>query len=151
MLCVYKFNFNKSSFDLIDDYDRLSDIDKEKIAEMEAEAFIDYEEDGNYSFFIITEPTEIKKYKNVLDENLIFYKVKDVSSEILKGDLKVEDYISDDNIISFNSLKYSFFIDDLNDWIYNNLDIDTILDRISSIGMKSLTKVEKEFLKNYNL
>jgi len=151
MLCVYKFNFTKSPFDLNDDYDRLSDIDKEKIADMEAESFIDYEEDNNYSFFIIAEPTEIKKYTNVLDENLISYRMKDVSSEILNGTFKVEDYISDKSIISFNSLKYSFFIDDLNEWIYNNLDIDTILDRISSVGMKSLTNIEKEFLKNYNL
>lgn len=150
MLSVYKFNFSKSPFDLNDDYDRLSDIDKEKIAEMDAEAFIDYEEKGNYAFFIIAEPTEVKKYTDVLDENLVYYKIKNVSDDILKGKFIVENYISD-STISFNSMKYSFFIDDLNEWIYNNLDIDTILDRISSVGMESLTKVEKEFLKNYNL
>ena len=38
----------------------------------------------------------------------------------------------------------SFFVDDLNDWIYNNLDIDTILDRINLVGIDSLTKIEKE-------
>ena len=150
MLCVYKFNFSKSPFDLNDDYDRLSDIDKEKIAEMDAEAFIDYEENEKYAFFIIAEPTEVKKYTDVLDENLVWYDVKNVSDEILKGSFKVEDYISEVTV-SFNSMKYSFFIDDLNEWIYNNLDIDTILDRISSVGMDSLTKVEKQFLENYNL
>jgi hypothetical protein len=150
MLCVYKFNFSKSPFDLNDDYDRLSDIDKEKIAEIDAEAFIDFEENEKYAFFIITEPTEVKKYTDVLDENLVWYDIKNVSDEILKGSFKVEDYISE-MTISFNSMKYSFFIDDLNDWIYNNLDIDTILDRISSFGIDSLTKVEKKFLENYNL
>ena len=150
MLCVFKFNFSKSPFDLNDDYDRLSDIDKEKIAEMDAEGFIDYEENEKYAFFIIAEPTEVKKYTDVLDENLVWYDVKNVSDEILKGSFKVEDYISDVTV-SFNSMKYSFFIDDLNEWIYNNLDIDTILDRISSVGMDSLTKVEKQFLENYNL
>lgn len=150
MLCVFKFNFSKSPFDLNDDYDRLSDIDKEKIAEMDAEAFIDYEENEKYAFFIIAEPTEVKKYTDVLDENLVWYDVKNVSDEILKGSFKVEDYISEVTV-SFNSMKYSFFIDDLNEWIYNNLDIDTILDRISSVGMDSLTKVEKQFLENYNL
>lgn len=150
MLCVYKFNFSKSPFDLNDDYDRLSDIDKEKIAEIDAEAFIDFEENEKYAFFIITEPTEVKKYTDVLDENLVWYDVKNVSEEILNGSFKVEDYISE-MTISFNSMKYSFFIDDLNDWIYNNLDIDTILDRISSFGIDSLTKVEKKFLENYNL
>lgn len=150
MLCVFKFNFSKSPFDLNDDYDRLSDIDKEKIAEMDAESFIDYEENEKYAFFIIAEPTEVKKYTDVLDENLVWYDVKNVSDEILKGSFKVEDYISEVTV-SFNSMKYSFFIDDLNEWIYNNLDIDTILDRISSVGMDSLTKVEKQFLENYNL
>jgi len=150
MLCVFKFNFSKSPFDLNDDYDRLSDIDKEKIAEMDAEAFIDYEENEKYAFFIIAEPTEVKKYTDVLDENLVWYDVKNISDEILKGSFKVEDYISEVTV-SFNSMKYSFFIDDLNEWIYNNLDIDTILDRISSVGMDSLTKVEKQFLENYNL
>lgn len=150
MLCVFKFNFSKSPFDLNDDYDRLSDIDKEKIAEMDAEGFIDYEENEKYAFFIIAEPTEVKKYTDVLDENLVWYDVKNVSDEILKGSFKVEDYISEVTV-SFNSMKYSFFIDDLNEWIYNNLDIDTILDRISSVGMDSLTKVEKQFLENYNL
>ena len=49
-----------------------------------------------------------------------------------------------------NSLKYSFFIDDLNDWISINLDIDTVLDRISEVGIDNLSLVEKKFLKNYN-
>lgn len=150
MLCVYKFNFLKSAFDLNDDYERLSDIDKEKIADMEADSFFEYEEDGNYAFFIIAEPTEVKKYKNILDENLVLYNVKDISQDILKNNFNLESFILP-KTDTFNSLRYKFFIDDLNDWIYNNLDIDTILDRISSVGMKSLTEVEKEFLKNYNL
>ena len=40
-------------------------------------------------------------------------------------------------------------MDDLDEWIYDNLDIDIVLDRISDVGMESLKKVEKEFLKNY--
>ena len=58
----------------------------------------------------------------------------------------------ENKVESINSTKYSFFVDDLDDWIYNNLDIDTILDRISQVGLDSLTKIEKEFLNNnYNL
>jgi hypothetical protein len=49
-----------------------------------------------------------------------------------------------------NSIKWSFFIDDLNEWIINNLDIDIVLDRISEVGIDSLTEIEKEFLKTYN-
>ena len=46
MYCVYKIKFTKSPFDLNEDYDRLSDIDKEKIADMNADSFFDYEEDN---------------------------------------------------------------------------------------------------------
>ena len=73
MLSVFKFNFTKSPFDLNEDYDRLSDIDKETIADMDADSFIDYEENDNYAFFLIAEPTEVEKYTKVLDENLIDY------------------------------------------------------------------------------
>ena len=149
MLQVFKFNFTKSAFDLNDDYDRLSDIDKERIADMEADSFIEYEEDDKYAFFIIAEPTEIKKYTSILDENLVYYNVENVSQDVLKNKINIESYISTE-IRSFNNIKYQFFIDDLNEWIYKNLDIDIVLDRISSVGIKSLTKIEKEFLDNYN-
>ena len=131
-----------------DDYDRLSDIEKEKISDMEADAFFDMDEDNKYTFFIIVKPMELKAYLSVLNENFIPYDINDVSDDILRGKLDVESQITQVNPL--NSLRYSFFLDDLNDWLYENLEIDIILDRISSIGIDSLRKVEKEFLNNYN-
>jgi hypothetical protein len=131
-----------------DDYDRLSDIEKEKISDMEADAFFDMDEDDKYTFFIIVKPMELKAYLSVLNENFIPYDINDVSDDILRGNLDVEAEITQVNPL--NSLRYSYFVDDLNDWLYENLDIDIILDRISSIGIDSLRKVEKEFLNNYN-
>ena len=46
--------------------------------------------------------------------------------------------------------EYDFFMDDLESWIYDNLEIDIVLDRITEVGMDSLKDVEKNFLKNYN-
>jgi hypothetical protein len=145
---VYKLKFSKPSYQLNDDYDRLSDIEKEKISDMEADAFFDMDEDDKYTFFIIVKPMELKAYLGVLNENFIPYDMNDVSDDILRGNLDVEAEITQVNPL--NSLRYSFFVDDLNDWLYENLDIDIILDRISSIGIDSLRKVEKEFLNNYN-
>jgi hypothetical protein len=145
---VYKLKFSKPSYQLNDDYDRLSDIEKEKISDMEADAFFDMDEDDKYTFFIIVKPMELKAYLSVLNENFIPYDINDVSDDILRGNLDVEAEITQVNPL--NSLRYSFFLDDLNDWLYENLDIDIILDRISSIGIDSLRKVEKEFLNNYN-
>jgi hypothetical protein len=146
MYCIFKIKFTKSSFDLNEDYDRLSDIDKEKIASMEADSFFDYEEDGVYTFFTIAEPIEVKRYLGVLSENLVRYELTD-----LKGNFDMNLEVGP-KVDPIDSVKFSFFIDDLDDWIYNNLDIDTILDRISQVGLDSLTKVEKEFLNNnYNV
>jgi len=145
---IYKIKFSKPSYQLNDDYDRLSEIEKEKISNMEAEAFFDMDQDDKYTFFIIVKPMELKAYLSVLNENFIPYDMNDVSDDILKGKLDVESEITQVNTL--NSLRYSFFVDDLNDWLYDNLDIDIILDRISSIGIDSLRKIEKEFLNNYN-
>ena len=106
------------------------------------------DEDDKYTFFIIVNPIELKAYLSVLNENFIPYDINDVSDDILKGKLDVESVIIKVNPL--NSLRYSFFVDDLNDWLYDNLDMDIVLDRISSIGIESLRKVEKEFLNNYN-
>jgi hypothetical protein len=151
MFCVYKIKFTKSPFDLNEDYDRLSDIDKEKIADMNADSFFDYEEDGVYTFFTIAEPIEVKRYLGVLSENLIKFESTDLSKDVLKGNFDLDSEIGP-KVEPLDSMKFSFFVDDLNDWIYNNLDIDTILDRISQVGLDSLTKIEKEFLNNnYNV
>ncbi len=151
MFCVYKIKFTKSPFDLNEDYDRLSDIDKEKIADMEADSFFDYEEDGVYTFFTIAEPIEVKRYLGVLSENLVKFEAVDLSKDVLKGNFNIDSEIGP-KVEPLDSMKFSFFVDDLNDWIYNNLDIDTILDRINLVGIDSLTKIEKEFLNNnYNV
>jgi hypothetical protein len=151
MFCVYKIKFTKSPFDLNEDYERLSDIDKEKIADMNADSFFDYEEDGVYTFFTIAEPIEVKRYLGVLSENLVKFEVTDLSKDILKGNFDIDSEIGG-KVEPLDSMKFSFFVDDLDEWIYNNLDIDTILDRISLVGLDSLTKIEKEFLNNnYNV
>jgi hypothetical protein len=73
----------------------------------------------------------------------------DLSKDILKSKINLEEELESE-INTMNSVKYSFFIDDLDEWIYRNLDMDTVLDRISESGMDSLTDMEKLFLMNFN-
>ena len=47
---IYKFKFSKSSFELSDDYDRLSDIDKERIADMDVHSYVDFRKMMNTVF-----------------------------------------------------------------------------------------------------
>jgi hypothetical protein len=148
--CVYRINFGKSSFDLNDEYDRLSDYEKEKISELDAESFFDCDDDNeNYVCYVITSPLEIKSYLGILSNNLIIVKCDNLSKDILRGKVNLEEELRP-QLSTINSVKYSFFIDELNEWIYNNLDLDTVLDRISESGMKSLTDTERLFLSNLN-
>lgn len=144
---IYKISFSKSAQELNDDYERLSDHEKEKIASLDAESFFDYEDESGYICFLITNAIEIKKYLGILKSNFIFHVCEDLSRDILKFNVKIDDEIKIDNV---NHLKYNFFIDDVEQWILKNLDIDTVLDRISEVGIDNLTVIEKNFLKSYH-
>ena len=50
---VYKLKFSKPSYQLNDDYDRLSDIEKEKISDMEADAFLIWMKMINILFLLL--------------------------------------------------------------------------------------------------
>lgn len=149
MTKVYKIKFNKSSFELNDDYERLSDYEKDIISELNTESFFDYENEiGNYVCYVITIPTELDRYLKILRNNLIEYEYFDLSKPVLKNEINLE--LLEDKLDSNNYFKYDFFMDDLESWIYDNLEIDIVLDRITEVGMDSLKDVEKNFLKNYN-
>lgn len=148
--CVYKVKFTKSSFDLNDDYDRLSDYEKDIISELDTESFFDYEENDMYNCYVITTPLELKKYSDVLINNLIVHEVTDLSTNILNGKVNIE-YETESKIDETNSYKYDFFMDDVNQWIFDNLEIDMVLDRINEVGINSLRDIEKDFLKSYEI
>jgi len=149
MTKVYKIKFNKSSFELNDDYERLSDYEKDIISELNTESFFDYENEiGNYVCYVITTPTELDRYLKILRNNLIEHESSDLSKPVLKNEINLE--LLEGKLDSNNYFKYDFFMDDLESWIYDNLEIDIVLDRITEVGMDSLKDVEKNFLKNYN-
>jgi hypothetical protein len=145
---IFKMKFKNSANQLNDYYDRLSDLDKERISELNTESFFDWEEEGGYNCVLITTNSEINEYSKILSENFIYFDLDDISIDILRfnhvyNDIKSK--IKKDNII-----KYDLFLEDLNKWIFENLEIDLVLDRISEVGMNSLSDIEKEFLKLYS-
>jgi hypothetical protein len=91
----------------------------------------------------------MKKYTSILSKNLIKFEFSDLTKDVLSSKVDLELELKP-QLKTTNSIKYSFFIDDVNEWIYNNLEIDMILDRISEVGMNSLSQIEKDFLKNYH-
>jgi hypothetical protein len=147
---VYKIRYSKSSLELNDDYDNLSDYEKEQISELDAEGFLDYEDNNIYCCYVISTPVEVVKYSKILTNNLIQHEYLDLSQEILNNKIDIEIEL-EHKLDEKNLFKYDFFLDDLEHWIYNNLEIDIVLDRITDVGINSLKQVEKDFLKHYSI
>ncbi len=140
-LSVYKICFLKQ----LSSYATISDVDLEKIASLDVDSSFDYENGQFYYCYVITSEIEVNKYKKILENNLIAFKCENISDKIIKNEYDISyirDYIDEENY-----LLYNIFIEDLDNWIYSNLDVDTILDMINSHGMSSLRDIDKKFLK----
>lgn len=146
--CIYRIIFNQNIEELNNQYDRLSDYEQERISELDAISYFDYTEYDRYFFYVITSPNEIKKYAQILEGNLIKFDISDITSDILSN--KID--LSKELITKVNkdsNIKWEFFIEDIKEWILENLDIDMVLDRISEVGIENITDIENTFLKNY--
>jgi aromatic ring-opening dioxygenase LigB subunit len=151
MLKVFKINFYKSTDELEDLYDYFSELDKEKLNELDTESYFDYDDlSGNYTLLIIASHIEVDKYIKIIRDNTLKVDYLDISDDILKSKYDLE-YDLTLLINEENEIKFDFFIHDLNNWILENLDIDNVLDRISEVGIDNLSKIEKEFLENYKI
>jgi hypothetical protein len=149
---IYKLKFEKSSFDLDKDYESIPDHHKEKISKIRPVAFFDFNDkiEDRYTLYMILSQVEINEYITILKENGIGHRISDISDEILRGEVEIDEHLMQ-NSNRFSKTKVLKFIDKKNEWIYDNLDIDTVLDRISDVGMESLRHIEKKFLENYHI
>ena len=87
---VYKLNFKKSSYDLNEDYERLSDHEKERISELDADTYFDYDDDDEcYICYVITTQQEIDRYLKILTNNLIYNVCYDLSEDVLGGNINL--------------------------------------------------------------
>jgi hypothetical protein len=140
---VFKIKFTKPSIELADDYERLSDNDKLKISELEVLSSYDYddiEDYENYNCIMIAPPLIIASYRRILQENMIEHDCIDITDDVIKHNIELKAPLRDE----FD--KFDIFSSDLDDLIYENLDIDIILDRISKVGVEGLTHIEKKYL-----
>jgi hypothetical protein len=146
IVCLIKFF--RSIEELNDDFDNLSEFDKGYIYDLNADSFFDYEdENSNYVTYVIAKSSEIARYISILKKYRIKYESTDLSLGILKHEVDLT-YLSN-HIDVINLLKYEFFMDELDYWILENLEIDIVLDRIVEVGIEKLTDVEKRFLEKY--
>ena len=142
-LSVYKISFKK----FLSTYSTISELDLDKISNLDIESSFDYEKDEFYYCYVLTSEIEIKKYKKILENNSISFKCQDISISIIKNEYDItymKEYIDAEN-----HFIYDIFIEDIDKWIYNRLDIDIILDMISAKGMSGLRDIDRTFLKDY--
>ena len=133
-LLLKKLEFNRSAEDVADDYTYLSENDKEKIVNIDTKATFDFENEYlNYMCYYLIDSKEWEKYQKVLDDNLISYICHDISENVIKNVINLEKilykYVYRDNLEDYHD-----FIEITNEWIYDNLDLDTILDMINEKG-----------------
>jgi len=144
-LCVYKISFKK----ILSTYSTISELDLDKIAALDIENSFDYEIEGLYYCYVITTKVEMNKYVKILEKNLINFDCIDISESLIKNEYDIS-YISD-HLDHENYYIYEIFLEDYNRWLYSRLDLDIILDMISSKGINSLRDIDKKFLKeNYS-
>jgi galactitol-specific phosphotransferase system IIB component len=70
---------------------------------------------------------------NILDKYKVVYTITDLTNSLEKNPKK---HLT------------NFFIEKLDEFLYNNLDVDGVLDRILEVGVENITPFEKYFLDN---
>lgn len=144
-LYVYKISFKK----MLSTYSTISELDLDKISNLDISNSFGYEIDGLYYYYIITNKIEMKKYINILEKNLISFDWIDVSEKIIKNEHDLS-YINK-YLTPGDEYIFDIFCEDIDKWIYDKLELDDILDMISLNGIDSLRKIDKKFLKqNYS-
>jgi hypothetical protein len=145
---VYKIVFDKSSFELDKDYERFSEQEKLAISSMNPDSFFDFNHKEHYTLYLIFSPIDIEKYIRILDNNLIGHTTEDVSEMVLENKMCLESDLKP-FVNALNRFRWNTYKTKLDQWIYDNLDMDLVLDRIGQCGMDGLRPVEKKFLRNF--
>lgn len=96
---------------------------------------------------IVSTAVEFNKLIKILQDNYINCFNRNISDKIIRDKLSVSTLFKDVEIN--NETKYNNFKLKVNDWIYENLDLDIVLDLINEKGIDNLREIDKTFLENY--
>lgn len=126
---VYKISTNLTESESDKIYNSLSRENKKKISDLNDGVLNNdiFDEFGHMTSYMICDKEVIDFIVNLFHENKVKYKVEDITKLFLYGQVKIEDK-------------------EFQNFLKENLDIDTILDKINEIGINSLTDLDKEIL-----
>jgi hypothetical protein len=147
---VFKITFNQNSYELNNEYSKLSEHEKETIANILPDGYFEFNDKSDrYILYLIITRENLDKYLKILDSNYIQFEVKNINKKLLNGlDIQLE---LKDSVNYLNRSRFNTFKIKIEEWISINLDIDNVLDRISIVGVEGLNKIEKKFLDNYKV
>lgn len=106
--------------------------------------FVEFlDENGFSSIICIVSDYTTKRLVDVYVNLSIDFSIEDLTKKVLFSEKVKSDYSDDGVNVSseINKLINKFYI--------NNTDVDTILDKISYRGIKSLTPVDRDILNNF--
>ena len=126
---VYKISSNLTESENDKIYNNLSRENKKKISDLNEGVLNNdiFDEFGHMTSYMICDKEVIDFIVDIFCENEVKYKVEDITKLFLYGQVKIEDK-------------------DFQNFLKENLDIDTILDKINEISINSLTDLDKKIL-----
>lgn len=145
---VYIIDYSRDINNVTWEYQNLSDTDRVQITNLVFHCSIDYiDKYDNYNMLIVSDIGEIRKLTNILQNNFIFHFLKDITKDVLRNKITLESVIHDRGVE--NKDLYKIFTTKFEDWMIDNLDLDTVLDIINEKGIENLRQVDLKYLENY--
>lgn len=140
--------FNGSIEDVRKQYDSINQYEKERMYNISVRTSFECFTDSHYYCYIILEENSKEIYENVLETNNILYICNDITEDVLSN-LKMDILHFINQTVGIEQhLDYYEFKEEYHQWIYENLTVDGILDRINLYGMDNLRDIDYEFLDN---
>lgn len=125
---VYKINTGLTQVQIDNLNDSLDDLDISLIESLEDQVLnVDVVEDGLVSSYMICTEKVLEAVCSLFYKYEVKFKVQDITKLFLYGQVSVDDV-------------------DFQNFLVENLDIDTILDKINEVGIESLSSLDKEIL-----
>ncbi len=125
---VYKINTGLTQDQIDKLNDSLDSSDMTLIETLEDQVLnVDVVENGLVSSYMICSERVLEEVCSLFYKYEVKFKVQDITKLFLYGQVSIED-------------------DDFQKYLTENLDIDTILDKINEVGINSLSSLDKEIL-----
>ncbi len=141
---VWRFDFKVNTEKLNKAYEKITNEDKDYLATANIYGSFDIEAKNKCQSFLIATLQNIEIYKEMFNKYSIKCKIVDITKDVITGKLDIEDDIV--NFMGVNSEYSDFFIEQIELVIYENLTMDSILDKISKHGINSLSRLEYQFM-----